>query len=224
MAETKSVHSINSEKIITLDDIIKNPKVEYYIQIMDDYMSKKGYTEHGLRHSKVVAKNAKDLMLRLNRDHRKAELSAIAGYLHDIGNMINRDVHAETGAVISSQILTEMGMKYEEIALIIRAIGNHHEEDGLPVDDISAGLIIADKADVHRSRVRNPSMITYDMHDRVNYAATKSSIIVNPKEKLISLDIIIDTNISSIMDYFEIFLDRMLMSRRAASVLGCKYI
>jgi metal-dependent HD superfamily phosphatase/phosphodiesterase len=152
-----------------------------------------------------------------------AELAEIAGYLHDVGNLINREYHAQTGAVIAYKLLEELGMDYEELAEVMMAIGNHHEEDGTPVSPVAAALILADKSDVHRSRVRPIGNIEEDIHDRVNYAATFSKIIVDREKKIITYKIEIDTDIAPVMEYFQIFLSRMLIASKAAKRLGCKF-
>jgi hypothetical protein len=159
----------------------------------------------------------------LKINSRQAQLAGIAAYLHDIGNIVNREGHAQTGAIIAYDVLSEMQMDIDETAEIVGAIGNHHEEHCDPVSAVGAALILADKADVHRSRVRNPDMIKFDIHDRVNYAAEASALSVDPGSKSIRLDLTIDTEISQLMEYFEIFLSRMVVSRRAADFLGCKF-
>lgn len=213
-----------TKTLITLDDVMKNPKVRAYIIKADEQLAALGYTEHGERHAKIVAKNVGIILSKLGYPERVVELGKIAGYLHDIGNVINRNGHAEIGALLAQNILSEMGMDPLEIGDIMMAIGNHHEEDGTPVSEMAAALIIGDKADVHRSRVRKEgSDIQNDIHDRVNYAATFSKIFVYPEKRLIKLDIKIDTKISSIGEYFEIFLSRMVLSSKAAKVLKCNY-
>jgi hypothetical protein len=154
---------------------------------------------------------------------REVRLATIAGYLHDIGNVINRESQAQTGAALAFGILTRMGMPPEDIAEILAAIGNHHEENGSPVSSVSAALILCDKADVHSSRARNLKFIKFDIHDRVNYAAKKSTLLIDKDQKTITLSLEIDTNVAPVMEYFEIFMSRMLMSRRAAEFLGCKF-
>ncbi|MFH1733739.1 MAG: HD domain-containing protein, partial [bacterium] len=166
---------------------------------------------------------AKSILSSLGDDKRQQELTAIAGYLHDIGNVINRTSHAQTGATLAMGILEEIGMPFSEIVEIIAAIGNHHEEDGLPVSRIAAALILADKADVHRSRVRSTRTLKTDIHDRVNYAVTRSKIKVNNEKNIITLNLDINTSFSSAMEYFEIFLLRMLVSKKAAQFLGSDF-
>lgn len=208
---------------ITLKEVKNNPKVRFLIQKADDNLAALGYTEHGFRHLSIVSQWSGKILRELRFPERKIELAEIAGYLHDIGNVINREHHAQTGAMLVYDILTEMGMGLEEVVEIIRAIGNHHEEDGYPVSEVAAALILADKADVHRSRVRPIGDIHQDIHDRVNYAATHSHIDVDTEKRLIQYRIEIDTQIAPVMEYFQIFLDRMLIASKAAKVLGCDY-
>ncbi|MDM7461989.1 MAG: HD domain-containing protein, partial [bacterium] len=202
--------------LITLDDVRNNETVRTYIQMANQMLYAMGYTEHGLRHSGLVANNTRRLCLKLGYTERQAELAAIAGFIHDIGNVVNRDHHAQTGAVIAFQLLTQMGMPPDEIAIIISAIGNHEETTGFPVNYAASTLILADKSDVHFSRVQNPNQGEFDIHDRVNFATQRSRLRVMPKERLIELNLEIDTSVASLMEYFEIFLDRMVMCRRAA--------
>jgi metal-dependent HD superfamily phosphatase/phosphodiesterase len=209
--------------MITLDDVKKNEKVGLWIKKSDDILGVIGYTEHGQRHASLSASIAFNIMTRLKHPEKRAELASIAAYLHDIGNVINRDDHAHTSAILAYSILTEMNMPIEEILEIIAAIGNHDEKDGVPVSDISAAVILADKSDVHSSRVRTLEMIKQDIHDRVNYAAKSSFLRVEEDKKVIVLELKIDTSISQVMEYFEIFLSRMLICRKASEFLGCKF-
>ncbi len=209
--------------MLTLNKIKKDPEVISYIAQADKYLAIIGYTEHGSRHARLVAKNAKQILLDLGYDERIAELAAIAGYLHDIGNVISRERHEQSSALIAKDILSRLGFSSKEISEVIAAIGNHHEENGTPVSEISAALILADKADVHRSRVRNPEFVKFDIHDRVNFAVKRSTLTVHRKERRIVFDLIVDTNIAPVMEYFEIFLSRMLISRKAADFLECKF-
>lgn len=209
---------------ITLRELLKNYRVIKYIEEADRYLEKLGYTEHGLRHSKYVGKTAGRILRELSYPERRAELAEIAGFLHDIGNVIHRDHHAQFGALIAHQILTEIGMPLEEVIEITQAIGNHHEEDGIPAKDITSALIIADKSDVHRERVRKKnSDIKTDIHDRVNYSAKRSRVIIFPERKIIRFDIEINTKISPVLEYFEIFLQRMIIASMAAKNLGQKF-
>ncbi len=208
--------------MITLDDIKRNDKVKTLLEHADRNLTVIGYTEHGFRHADIVSERAGKLMRELEFDERRIQLAEIAGYLHDIGNVVNRRNHAYHSSHIAFDILGEIGMQFDEVLDIVSAVGNHHEENGDPISDICAALIIADKSDVHRSRVRNPNNVAFDIHDRVNYAARDSKIIISNKET-IELSILIDPDISSVMEYFEIFLDRMIISRRAATLLGKKF-
>ncbi len=209
--------------MITLDDIKQNPKISELISKADEFLGVIGYTEHGDRHCSLAANIAYNIMIRLGKGERRAQLAAIAGYTHDIGNVINRDYHAQTAAVMAMQILDEMGMESKDIIEIIAAIGNHDEKDGSPVSDICAAVILADKSDVHQSRVRTTEFIKKDIHDRVNYAAKSSFLRVDDVKKKVVLEIKIDTTVSSVMEYFEIFLSRMTVCRRAAEFLGLKF-
>ncbi len=209
---------------ITLERVKQDPHVDTYLSCSDACLGAIGYTEHGYRHANLVARIAQNIMLRLGYSDREAELAAIAGYLHDIGNMVSRHGHGQTGALLAWHLLTRMGMPPEEVAVVVSAIGCHDPEDvGQPVHNVAAALILADKADVHRSRVRNPDVSSFDIHDRVNYAVKHSFLWVDDKERAITLQLEIDTEISPVMDYFEIFLTRMIMCRRAASFLGCDF-
>ncbi|NIR51826.1 HD domain-containing protein [candidate division KSB1 bacterium] len=209
--------------VVTLKQVKKDPQVKAYIDRADEYLAVIGYTEHGPRHCGLVAKSAFQTLVELGVPEREAELSAIAGYLHDIGNVFNRVNHAYTGAVLAHTLLRDMGMDPTEITAIVAAIGSHDDNGYEPVSRISAGLILADKSDVHRSRVRNPDMIKFDIHDRVNYAVQKSFLQVDNEKKTITLFLKIDLEISSVMEYFEIFLNRMLYCKRAANFLGCRF-
>jgi len=210
-------------KVITLPDLKNDPQVQAYIKRADENLAVVGYTEHGKRHCGLVAKMAKQTLLELGVPEREAELSAIAGYLHDIGNVINRINHPYTGAVLAHTLLQDMGMDIDEITTIVAAIGNHDDDGWEPVSRVSAGLILADKSDVHRSRVRNADMIKFDIHDRVNYAVNRSFLKVDNETETISLHLSIDLDISSVMEYFEIFLSRMLYCKRAANFLGSRF-
>ncbi|MFQ6114279.1 MAG: HD domain-containing protein [bacterium] len=209
--------------IVTLEQVKNDPQIESYIERADEYLAAIGYTEHGKRHGSLVAKRAHEILRQLNVPEREAELSAIAGFLHDIGNVFSRVNHAYTGAVLAHTLLKDLGMETKEITAIVAAIGSHDENGFEPVSEITAGLILADKSDVHRSRVRNPDMIKFDIHDRVNYAVNRSVLIVDNEKRIITLELIIDLKISSVMEYFEIFLNRMLFCKRAANFLGCKF-
>lgn len=209
--------------MVTIDEVKKNKAVVKLIEKADEVLGVMGYTEHGQRHSSLAANIAYNIMIRLGKGEKRAQLAAIAGYMHDIGNLINRDFHAQTASVMAFHILSEMGMDTADIAEVVAAIGNHDERDGYPISDVSAAVILADKSDVHRSRVRNTEMLKVDIHDRVNYAAEKSFLRIDEEKKVASLEIRIDTSISQVMEYFEIFLSRMLVCKRAAEFLGLKF-
>lgn len=213
---------MKTEKI-TLADVKRHPQVETFLQQGNDNLGSIGFTEHGARHATLVATIARQIMQRLGYSERECELAAIAGYLHDIGNVISREGHGLTGAMIAMQLFAEMGMPYDETAIVAAAIGNHEEQYGVAVHPVAAALILADKSDVHRSRVRNPDVSTFDIHDRVNYAVTHSFLRVEEETRLITLELTIDQSVSSIFDYFEIFLLRMVMCRRAAETLQATF-
>ncbi len=210
-------------KRITFELLRGHPQVEILMDKANEFLGVIGYTEHGRRHGKVVAKTARNILKSLGDGERLQELAAIAGYLHDVGNVINRENHAQTGAIIAGQILAEIGMPYSDAVEVVAAIGNHHEEDGLPVSRITAALIIADKADVHRSRVRTTRTLRTDLHDRVNYAVSHSTVKVEAAARRITLDLTVDSQLASVMEYFEIFLMRMLISKKAANFLGMEF-
>jgi len=209
--------------LVTFESVRAHPRVKFFVRKSDEALAEIGYTEHGERHVGLVAHIAYNTLKRLGYPEREAELAAIAGYLHDIGNCVNRESHAQTGAVMSMQLLTEMKMPDEELIRVIGAIGNHHENFGDPVSPVAAAVILADKSDVHRTRVRNPDMINFDVHDRVNYAVEKSFLNVDETQKQITLELTIDTAISQVMEYFEIFMTRMLACRKAAKYLGTSF-
>ncbi len=204
---------------ITVKNVKADPEVRIYIQRGHEHLGAVGFTEHGFRHANLVSDIARNIMLRLGHDDRAAELAAIAGYLHDMGNVVSRYAHGQSGAILAWHILRRLGMPPAEVAEVIAAIGNHEEEYGQPVNDVAAALILADKSDVHRSRVRNPEKSSFDIHDRVNYAVERSFVRVDGEARLVCLELTIDTKISPVMDYFEIFLSRMVMCRRAAKRL-----
>lgn len=209
--------------MVTLEDVKKHPYVIAFLEAADRHMGAIGYTEHGSRHATLVSNIAQNVLTRLGLKRHLVEMAAISGYLHDLGNVISRFDHGVGGAMIAFNVLKDLNMDPNDIAEIMGAIGNHEEEMGNPISEIAAALILADKSDVHRSRVRNPNMATFDIHDRVNYAAEKSFLRVDEKNKSIALELTIDTEISRVMEYFEIFLSRMVISRRAARFLGCKF-
>lgn len=210
-------------KQITVEEIKKDREVQTYIKKADVCLGVMGYTEHGSRHANLVSNTAQNLLKKLNYPERESELAAIAGYLHDTGNVVNRDQHAKSGALISRDILKRIGMPIDEVVDIVSAIGSHHEDCATPVSAVTAALIIADKSDVHKTRVRDMKTIETDIHDRVNYSAEKSFVTVDPEKKEIILEITMNTEISYVMEYFEIFLERMNVARRAAKFLGCHF-
>ena len=207
---------------ISLAQVKADPEVHVLIRSANENLGVIGYTDHGFRHAEVVARDARVILRRTGFSRRDQELAAISGYLHDIGNVVGRHGHAQSGALLSHSILSRLGASPQDTAVVMGAIGSHEDEGNMgdPVHVVSAALILADKADVHRSRVRQPDPLTIDVHDRVNYAATSSHLHISPDDKTITLDLQIDTRIAPVMTYFEIFLPRMLMSRRAAELLG----
>ena len=208
---------------VMLEDVKKNEVVNSFNQAANDYLGAIGYTEHGYRHVSLVSSVAQNILVSLVYPKRLQELAAIAGYLHDIGNVINRQDHGQSAALIAMDILKKMGLTPDEVAIIVSAVGNHEEEIGDPVNPVAAALIIADKSDVHKTRVRNPNMIALDIHDRVNYAVDRSFLNVDKEKKIISLHLNVDTKISQVIEYFEIFMSRMNMCKRAAKFLDCKF-
>ena len=209
--------------MITYESIKKNEAVREYITAADASLSALGYTEHSFAHAGKVAECAAYILRSTGHDEHTVELAKIAAYLHDIGNLVNRSEHSQSGAVMAFRILDKLGMPPKDIATVITAIGNHDEGVGVPVNAVAAALILADKSDVRRSRVRNTDFATFDIHDRVNYSVEESSLTIDEDEKKICLDLKIDTEISSLMSYFEIFLERMMLCRRAADKLGLKF-
>ncbi|NJD01932.1 MAG: HD domain-containing protein [Ruminiclostridium sp.] len=208
---------------ININDLKNNNEVRTFLSIAEIQMQVLGYTEHSFRHVSLVSKNAGDILESLGYAEREVELVRMAGYLHDIGNAVNRCDHAHSGAILAYNILTKIGMDAGEAAEIMLAIGSHDEKTGTAVSNISAALILADKSDVHRSRVRNTDFATFDIHDRVNYAVESSIIAVDKEKRTAELELNIDTKICPVMDYFEIFLARMTMNRRAAAFLGINF-
>jgi hypothetical protein len=208
---------------LTYHKLRRDPEILELIRMADRYLETIGYTDHGLGHVARVSQRAWRLLADLQAPARDAELAAVAGLLHDIGNLVHRQGHPNTSATMSFTLLKERGMATDEIAVILAAIANHDEDIGEPVSNPSAALIIADKSDVLRSRVRNPQMINFDIHDRVNYAARRSELKVDREKHLITLALEIDTRISQVMEYFEIFMSRMRVSRRAANFLNCDF-
>ena len=209
--------------MVTFEDIRSSKEISTYITKGNDLLGVLGYTEHGFGHAGKTAQKAAEILTLLNYDERTVELARISGYMHDIGNCINRHDHAQSGAVMAFRILDRMGLPPDELADIIGAIGNHDEGTGSSISPISAALILADKSDVRRSRVRKRDISMADIHDRVNYAVYESNLTVNVETRQIVLSLEIDTTISAVMDYFEIFLSRMLMCRKAAEYLGLNF-
>ena len=208
---------------MTYEFIKSHPDVRTYIEQADASLCALGYTEHSYAHVTRVAVCAGEILEALGFPARTVELAKIAGFLHDIGNLINRVDHSQSGALMAFRLLDKFGFPADEIALVSTAIGNHDEGTGVPVNELAAALILADKSDVRRSRVRNEDASTFDIHDRVNYSVTSSSLTVNGDHTEVCLDLTVDTAISSVMDYFEIFLSRMLLCRKAAEKLGLKF-
>ena len=210
--------------MITYQELLKNEKIRAYIERADDAMQALGYTEHSLAHVCHVAATAKALLTSLGRPEEEVELVQIAAYLHDVGNLVNRAGHAQSGAILAFRLLEETeALEPDELATVTAAIGNHDEGTGTPVSHVSAALILADKSDVRRSRVRNHDVATFDIHDRVNYSVTEASLELDDAHTEVVLRLTIDTRYSSVMDYFEIFLDRMILCRKAAEYLGLAF-
>lgn len=209
--------------MITYEQVKHNDAVQTYIRQAGEAMRAIGFTEHSFAHVTCVAEHAAYILTTLGYDDRTVELARIAGYLHDIGNLVNRADHSQSGALMAFRILDNMGMPPAEIATIVTAIGNHDEGTGMPVDPVAAALILADKSDVRRSRVSNPNVGDFDIHDRVNYSVTNARLTVNEEKSALCLTLTVDTHFSSVMDYFEIFLGRMVMCRKAAKRLGLAF-
>ena len=209
--------------MITPTEIKQNEQIRTYIEKADEALAALGYTEHSYAHVTRVAHFAEKIMADLGYPRRMQELAWIAGYMHDIGNVINRIDHAQSGAVMAFRILDKLGMPADEIATVCSAIGNHDESTAFPVNAVAAALILADKTDVRRTRVRNRDKATFDIHDRVNYSVEKSLLKINREHSLIKLKLSVDTHYGSVMDYFEIFLERMVLCRKAAEKLGLQF-
>lgn len=209
--------------MLTYEEVKNSDAIRTYIIRADESLAALGYTEHSFAHVIHVAEMAGQLLKTLGYDDRTVELAKIAGYLHDIGNLVNRSEHSQSGAVMAWSILNDMGCDPSEVATIVTAIGNHDEGTGVPVNAVAAALILADKADVRWTRVRNRDMSTFDIHDRVNYSVKKSSLTVNEDKSIVNLNLTVDTKLSSVMDYFEIFMNRMILCRKAADKLGLKF-
>ena len=208
---------------MTYKEIRKNKEIKAFIKRAGINLTSLGFTDHSEVHTTLVADRAAAILKEFGYDEHTIELAKIAGYMHDIGNCVNRTDHAHSGAIMAMTILRSMGMDAKEIAVVIAAIGNHDEKTGTAVDAVSAALILADKTDVRRNRVRGRDRTKFDIHDRVNFAAISSVLQMDREKRQITLDIQLDDEICSVLDYFEIFLERMLMCRRAAEMLGCSF-
>jgi len=208
---------------MTFEEIRKNETINTYIKKADASLEALGYTEHTFAHVTKVATDAAYILETLGYSWHEIELAKIAGYMHDIGNLVNRVDHSQSGAIMAFKILTDLGFEAEDVATITTAIGNHDEGDGVPVNPIAAALIIADKSDVRYTRVRNTDLPSFDIHDRVNYSVKKSSIKINGEKTLLKLKLEVDTKVSSVVNYFEIFLDRMVLCRKACEKLGLEF-
>ncbi len=208
---------------MTYEAVKNNQTIKTYIQRADESLVALGYTEHSFAHVTKVAETAGYILETLGYPEHDVELVKIAGYLHDIGNLVNRIDHSQSGAVMAFRILDQMGFSAEDIATVTTAIGNHDEGTGVAVNAVAAALILADKSDVRRSRVRNSDIPSFDIHDRVNYSVQKSSLVINEVHTLIELRLMIDTNYGTVMDYFEIFLNRMILCRKAAERVGLQF-
>ena len=209
--------------MMTYEQIKNNDTIQTYISQADKSLAALGFTEHSFAHVTRVAEMAGYILETMGHEPRTVEVAKIAGYLHDIGNLVNRVDHSQSGAVMAFRILDNLGFAPEEIATIVTAIGNHDEGTGVPVDEVAAALILADKSDVRRSRVRNQDIQSFDIHDRVNYSVTKSELKINEAHTLIKLKLTVDTRFGSVMDYFEIFMGRMILCRKAAEKLGLQF-
>ncbi len=209
--------------MLTYEELIKNEEIRTYIKRADESLFALGYTEHSFAHVCRVAQTARYILETLGYDPHDVELAQMAAYLHDIGNLVNRVDHSQSGAIMAFRLLDHLGMEAADIATIVTAIGNHDEGTGVPVNPIAAALILADKSDVRRSRVRNSDFATFDIHDRVNYSVSRASLTINEERSAVLLSLEIETQYSAVMDYFEIFLDRMILCRKAAQTLGLHF-
>lgn len=209
--------------MLTYNELTKSEAIRTYIIRADESLTALGFTEHSFSHVMHVAETAGYILQTMGYNDRTVELAKIAGYLHDIGNLVNRKDHSQSGAVMAWSILNDMDCDPEELATIVTAIGNHDEGTGVPVNPVAAALILADKADVRRSRVRNKDISTFDIHDRVNYSVRKSLLKINEEKTIVKLKLQVDTQFGSVMDYFEIFMGRMILCRKAAEKLGLQF-
>lgn len=209
--------------MLTYDEVIHSERIKTYIIRADESLGALGFTEHSFAHVMHVAQMAGYILETLGFDDRTVEIAKIAGYLHDIGNLVNRKEHSQSGAIMAWSILNDMGCEPEEVATIVTAIGNHDEGTGVPVNPVAAALILADKADVRWTRVRNKDISTFDIHDRVNYSVKKAALKINEEKTLVKLKMTVDTKFGSVMEYFEIFMERMILCRKAAEKLGLQF-
>jgi len=209
--------------MLTYEQVTKSEAIRTYIIRADESLAALGYTEHSFAHVVHVAETAGYVLTTLGYDERTVELAKIAGFMHDIGNLVNRKEHSQSGAVMAWSILHDMGCDPGELATIVTAIGNHDEGTGVPVNAVAAALILADKADVRWTRVRNQDIATFDIHDRVNYSVKKSMLKINEEKTIVKLKLTVDTKFGSVMDYFEIFMQRMILCRKAAEKLGLQF-
>jgi uncharacterized protein len=221
--QTTPAESTGRARIPLLERVRGHERASAFIAAADEFLGAQGFTEHGFRHANLVGHIAFNVLTHLGHETRTAELGAVAGYLHDIGNVVSRAYHGQTSAMIAYDLLKELEVPPRDMALVLSAVGNHEEQYGVAVSPVGAAVILADKSDVHRSRVRKDASIEMDIHDRVNFAVQASFLRVDPRARTLTLELTIDTSISQVLEYFEIFLDRMIMCRRAASTLGCDF-
>jgi len=210
-------------RLVTPEEIFSNKEVHSYIECGNNCLEAIGFTEHGFAHAKRSSNYARDILAALDYPERTCQLAAIAGYLHDIGNTVNRADHAHSGALMAFTLLNRLSMPPDEIALICSAIGHHDEKTAYPVNPVAAALILSDKSDVRRTRVRKDAVLTADIHDRVNYAVENTKLEIDAERKVCLFNIVIDTEICPVMEYFEIFLDRMVLCRKAAQTLNLQF-
>ena len=222
-AGTERPSTAERARIPLLEQVRTSPRISAFIVAADGFLAEQGFTEHGFRHANLVGHIAFNILTHLGHPPRLAELAAVSGYLHDVGNVVSRAQHGQMSALIAMRTLEELDVPYADIAHVMSATGNHEEEYGVAVGPVAAAVILADKSDVHRSRVRKDAKIEMDIHDRVNYAVESSFLRVDPTAGTLTLELRIDTAISHVLEYFEIFLERMIMCRRAARTLGCDF-
>ncbi len=215
--------STGRARIPLLEKVQAHEQTSVFLTAADEFLAAQGFTEHGFRHANLVGHITFNVLTHLGHDQRTAELGAVAGYLHDVGNVVSRAYHGQTSAMLAFHLLRELDVPPGDIAVVMSAVGNHEEEYGVAVSPVSAAVILADKSDVHRSRVRKDASIEMDIHDRVNYAVEASFLRVDTEARTLTLELRIDTAISQVLEYFEIFLERMIMCRRAARTLGCAF-